>query len=499
MTIESPSNLSQKQRVLIRGFAPSEEPRVAELLAASGYNKAETLAGADLVVTGSVACERIVNLARERQISVIPWSEIQEKLAGTAQQGTAQQSAMAEPLRVPLVDHLGGDRVSILGTELPCNGKPQVGLFDGICFDDLFLRALRSAVRGAQIGFPTAFEGPTAASKTSVILWLGRALGRPVTRLNLNGQTDTGELIGRYVPARLGDDWDIQSLTACCEHLQPVTREILQRTSGQLTWGQRAVIRSAEGIESNQWRFQEGVIPQGLRHGHFVLMDEINLADPKILERLNSVLESQPSLLLSEGDHTRWGAGGLPVHPNFRLFATLNPAEYAGRSVMSPSFRDRWINYFHAESPGEREYLAHLRLIVFGEQPIVRLDGRTYQAPASAPTLPRLANVPGIEGLLERLARFHAMLSRASTLDEVNGQPSLGRSRRERYVFSRRGLIACLQLWNAVVQDHPSNCPTQQLGQAISALYLDRMAAANDRKAARSIAAATGLPLEANS
>jgi hypothetical protein len=91
------------------------------------------------------------------------------------------------------------------------------------------------------------------------------------------------------------------------------------------------------------------------------------------------------------------------------------------------------------------------------------------------------------------------MLSRASTLDEVNGQPSLGRSRRERYVFSRRGLIACVQLWNAVVQDHPSYCPTQQLGQAISALYLDRMAAANDRKAARSIAAATGLPLEANS
>ena len=493
MTIESPSNLGQKQRVLIRGFAPSEEPRIAEIIAESGYSTAETIAVAELLVTGSVACEKIVKLARERQIPVIPWSQFQEKLAGKA-----IQSATAELARAPLVSYQGRGKISILGTDLPCTGAPDPGLFDGICFDEPFLRALRAAVRGAAHGFPTAFEGPTAASKTTVVLWLARALGRTTTRLNLNGQTDCGELIGRYIPARQGDDWDLQSLTACGEHLQPVTRAILQRKSGQnLSWGEKTVIGSAEGIESNQWRFQEGVIPQALRHGHFVLLDEINLADPRVLERLNPVIETPPTLLLSEGDHTRWGAGGEPVHNMFRLFATLNPAEYVGRSVMSPALRDRFVNWFHAESPGEREYLAHLRLIVSGEQPKIRLDGRIYQAPSSAPTFPGLADTPQIEGLLERLARFHHLVSRAATNDEVNG-PSIGRSRRDRYVFSRRGLIACLQLWDTERKNHPSDCPTQQLGQAIGAIYLDRLAA-NDRQAARSIAAATGLPLEANS
>ena len=48
----------------------------------------------------------------------------------------------------------------------------------------------------------------------------------------------------------------------------------------------------------------------------------------QVIERLNPVLETPSTLLMSEGDHTRWGPGGLPVHPEFRLFATLNPAEY---------------------------------------------------------------------------------------------------------------------------------------------------------------------------
>lgn len=491
MSTESHTTLCQKQRVLIRGFAPSEEPRIAEILSASGYSTAQTIAGADLVVTGSDASERIVQLARERQIPVMPWSEIQERL-----KGTARQSQLTEPIRMPLVNHLG-DRISILGTEIPCSARAlDPGLFDGICFDEPFLRALRAAIRGAAYGFPTAFEGPTAASKTTVVIWLGRALGRTVTRLNLGGQSDTGELIGRYVPARQGDDWDLESLTACSEHLQPVTRTILERTFGQnLTWGQRTVIRCAEGIDSNQWRFQEGVIPQALRHGHFVLLDELNVAAPQILERINPVLESPPTLLLSEGDHTRFGPGSLPVHPGFRMFATLNPAEYSGRSVLSAAFRDRFM-WFQAESPGEREYRQHLRFMVSGEQPEVQLDGRIYRAPASVPTLPRLADTQGIEGLLERLARFHAMLCRA-TLDEGNGQPCIGRSRRERYVFSRRGLIACLQLWDAARSNHPTHCPTEQLGQAIEAVYLDRLVA-GDRKAARSIAVAAGLPSEAN-
>ena len=489
MTLEISHSLNPKQRVLLRGFPQAEEPGVAERLASSGYAMAQTLAGADLVITGPEVAERMLQLARDRQIPVMPWEEILKSLQGS---DSASRPQPAE--RMPLFVHYG-DQVEILGMRIPCTTVPDPGLFEGLCFDEPFLRALRAAVRGVAHGFPTAFEGPTAASKTTVVLWLGKALGRQVSRLNLNGQTDCGELIGRFVPARQGDDWDLRSLDACGEHLGGVTRSILSTSAGRpLTWGERVLIRRAEGIESNQWRFQEGVVPQALRHGHFVLLDELNLAEPQILERLNPVLEQPASLLLSEGDNTRWGAGGLPIHPHFRIFATMNPAEYSGRSVMSPAFRDRFVNWFHAEGPGEREYLAHLRLLVLGEQPEVRLDGGIYQAPASRPMLPRLSSIADIEGLLGRLARFHALLAKAS-LDPAGGQPGLGRSRRERYIFSRRGLMACLQIWAAARDASPSGCPAAQLGQAVGAIYFERMAQ-GDHKAARSIATAAGLQVE---
>jgi MoxR-like ATPase len=377
----------------------------------------------------------------------------------------------------------------LLRAKLP-SGVPATDLFTGLCFDEPFLRALRAVARGAALGFPTALEGPTAASKTTVVLWLGRLLGRSVTRLNLSGQTDTGELIGRFVPMLPGEDWELASLRACEAHLQPLTRELLRQAEGrELTWAERVLIRRAEAIETHQWRFQEGVIPQAMRHGHFVLVDEINLAEPQVLERLNPVLEDPASLLVSEGHHTRFGPGGLPIHPDFRIFATLNPAEYSGRSVMSPAFRDRFTNWHNSEGPGEREYLAHLRLLVRGEQPEVRLEDGIYQAPASQPLYPQLAEAPGIEVLLERLARFHALLAAAS-VDGGNGQPGLGRSRRERYVFSRRGLLTCLRLW---AQADGASVESR-LGRALS-IYFERLAP-GDRKAARSIASAAGLPAE---
>jgi MoxR-like ATPase len=485
--------MNRNKKALLRGFADTDLPAVTAKLAAAGYALAQTLAGCDVVVLGPGANEKTVNLARERKVPAIPWSELQLSLPGEP----GRPKAATE--RRPLFQDLGEGRVRVLDqmlrAELPASGLPAADLFTGLCFDEPFLRALRAVARGAAHGFPTALEGPTAASKTTVVLWLGRLLGRSVTRLNLSGQTDTGELVGRFVPMLPGEDWELASLRACEGHLQPLTRELLRQAEGrELTWAERVLIRRAEAIETHQWRFQEGVIPQAMRHGHFVLVDEINLAEPQVLERLNPVLEDPASLLVSEGHHTRFGPGGLPIHPDFRIFATLNPAEYSGRSVMSPAFRDRFTNWHNSEGPGEREYLAHLRLLVRGEQPEVRLEDGIYQAPASQPLYPQLAEAPGIEVLLERLARFHALLAAAS-VDGGNGQPGLGRSRRERYVFSRRGLLTCLRLWAQADGAADGASVESRLGRALAAIYFERLAP-SDRKAARSIASAAGLPAE---
>jgi MoxR-like ATPase len=482
------------QRVLLRGFRGDEERQAAQVLTDAGHTLAQTLSGADLVVLGSEGADKVLALARERQLSVVTWAELQQRLS------PEKESKTVRHLRRLAVES-SPDRIRVLDIELPRRGDagglvPSAERFASICLDTPFLQAARAVALGVSHRLPTSLEGNTAASKTTVVLWLAHLLGQPVQRLNLNGQTDTGELVGRYVPARNGDDWDVAALSGLGTRLQPVTRELLALAAAEqrpLNWAERALIAGTERLPDQRWRFQEGVIPTALRQGHWVLLDELNLAEPQVLERLNPVLEMPPSLLLSEGDHTAWGPGGLPVHSEFRILATMNPAEYAGRSVMSPAFRDRWVNWYHAGTPGEAEFLAQLRFLAHGEHPEVIHGDWIYQGAPSAPVLPELGEMPGNEELLAAMSRFHASMAVAGA--EGGRGPALGRSRRERYVFTRRSLEASMRIWASLRRESPSACPKAQLSEVLATFYWHRLGSAADRKAAQGLAQASGLPV----
>lgn len=67
-----------------------------------------------------------------------------------------------------------------------------------------------------------------------------------------------------------------------------------------------------------------------MRNGNMFLIDEISLADDSVLERLNSVLEPERSLLLTER-----GAGGegegVRAEEGFQVFSTMNPGGDFGK------------------------------------------------------------------------------------------------------------------------------------------------------------------------
>lgn len=82
--------------------------------------------------------------------------------------------------------------------------------------------------------------------------------------------------------------------------------------------------------------FREGPLVTAMREGHWLVLDELNLANSEILEALNRVLDDNRELLLPEtGERVR-------AHPHFRLFGTQNPPGlYAGRKYLSRAFRNR--------------------------------------------------------------------------------------------------------------------------------------------------------------
>jgi hypothetical protein len=228
-----------------------------------------------------------------------------------------------------------------------------------------------------------------------------------------------------------------------------------------------------------------------LKRGWWVLLDEVNLAEPQILERLNSVLERDPMLVLTEHDHSAFGPGGRPVHADFRVFATMNPAEYSGRSVLSPAYRDRWRAHRFIPRPGEAEYRAMLDFLVFGQQPEVNVLGRTYPGARQAAPLAALASWPDIRTLLPALANFHTALENAS--GQADDTAKLGARRKERYIFTRRGLLSFVE-YLASPFGLGGGTPTRlAIREALLRYYLGRVSSPVDQRVIVQLLEAAGL------
>ncbi|XP_011702049.1 PREDICTED: midasin-like [Wasmannia auropunctata] len=122
--------------------------------------------------------------------------------------------------------------------------------------------------------------------------------------------------------------------------------------------------------------FIEGSLVRALRDGYWVLLDEINLANAETLECLSGLLEgSSESLpLLERGD-------GEPVkrHPDFTVFACMNPATDIGKRDLPVGLRNRFTEFYIDELTERSDllllvssYLAELNLPLEKHDAIVR-------------------------------------------------------------------------------------------------------------------------------
>jgi cobaltochelatase CobS len=154
--------------------------------------------------------------------------------------------------------------------------------------------------------------GHTGAGKTSLIEQVAARTQHGVLRANMNGQTTIGDFVGF---------WTVKG--------------------GETLW-------------------VDGVLPTALREGLWLVVDEIDFAEPSILAVLTAVLEPHGRLLLKEK-----GNELVAPHPSFRLFATANAVGamsvyrhlYQGANLMNEAFLDRWrvylMNYLSPEEEAE--------------------------------------------------------------------------------------------------------------------------------------------------
>ena len=146
---------------------------------------------------------------------------------------------------------------------------------------------------------PVLLIGESGTGKTSAIRYLANKTGNGLRRVNLNGGTTADELVGRLLINDKGTYW------------------------------------------------VDGVLTEAMRRGEWIVLDEINAALPEVLFVLQSVLDDDGYLVLSE----KYDKEIITKHPNFRLFATCNPPEYAGTKEMNKALLSRFSICINADFP----------------------------------------------------------------------------------------------------------------------------------------------------
>lgn len=154
--------------------------------------------------------------------------------------------------------------------------------------------------------------GGTGVGKTTHILQMAARIMQPVLRINFNGETRMSDLIGK-----------------------------VSVINGETVW-------------------VDGVLPSAMRKGYWLLLDELDFADPAVLSLLHPVLEDDSQLVLKEN-----GGEIIRPHKNFRVFATANSigamqdraGAYGGTNQMNEAFLDRWQVIFVDNLPEKEEIL----------------------------------------------------------------------------------------------------------------------------------------------
>lgn len=159
-------------------------------------------------------------------------------------------------------------------------------------------------------GYSVNFSGPAGTGKTTLALHTAHVLGRPTSVLTGDEEMTSLSMVGGYLGIRhrrIDDNF----------------------------------IRSVHKV-SDEYRelWVDNRLTVACQDGYTLVYDEFTRSRPETNTVLLSVLEEHIlHFPVERGGRERY----LPVHPDFRLILTSNPAEYAGVFQTADALRDRMI------------------------------------------------------------------------------------------------------------------------------------------------------------
>ncbi|KAJ1669103.1 AAA ATPase midasin, partial [Coemansia sp. RSA 25] len=222
---------------------------------------------------------------------------------------------------------------------------------------------------------PVLLVGETGCGKTTVCQMLAQALRRSLLAVNCHQNTESSDILGGQRPVRNRAALlssarqilaSINDSLLLVDSPDALRRALAAWVAADPTGAQTLIdAHAAELAEAGEllaraqdlFAWHDGPLVQAMRQGSVFLMDELNLADDSVLERLNSVLEPSRTLVLAE----QTGGATLIAAPGFEFVATMNPGGDYGKRELSPALRNRFTELW-APTTADTEDL-HMILI----------------------------------------------------------------------------------------------------------------------------------------
>ena len=154
----------------------------------------------------------------------------------------------------------------------------------------------KGVLTGLVLGKNIFIEGPTGCGKTELVLQVHSMMGLPIQRVNMNGDATVANFIG-----------------------------------------------SMRATQEDGTFYHYGMLPEAMKNGHTLLVDEIDYTPPHIAAVMNSVLEGKRVLYLEDTNET------IVAKEGFNVIATGNTGGkgdstgvYTGTEILNTAFLDRF-------------------------------------------------------------------------------------------------------------------------------------------------------------
>ncbi|CAF4763759.1 unnamed protein product, partial [Rotaria sp. Silwood1] len=146
---------------------------------------------------------------------------------------------------------------------------------------DRILATLKQVCFNLHIKQPILITGAEGCGKSELLLTLAWFCGQTVQQLNITPETEPSALIGQMIPNDHKNNENVNDRK-------------------KLIW-------------------ENGCVTKAFIEGQWVLLDNLNVAESSVLERLNPILEHKPMLILTENSDNRQQV----MHENYQLVATM--------------------------------------------------------------------------------------------------------------------------------------------------------------------------------